>query len=154
MYQCTSHLFYSLVLPVNQFSSVSQCLSSSSISSQLYLCASRSRHPPSVRLLVDVLVRVSVHPPLGRLQRRFVQEPAVLLAASARLHEHDGALHDTDLITATTVAEVAVAAAEGDQEGAGAAGLAASAIHAGAAVSGPVQAQAPAAGVGEAHGLR
>lgn len=84
---------------------------------------------------------VSIHPAFGR-KRRLVQMPAVLAAAAARLDKHDGPLH----VPATR-------ALEGHEEGAGADGLAATAVHARAAVVGPVEADAAAAGVGEANGL-
>lgn len=91
--------------------------------------------------LVLELVGVPVEPLLWG-QRGLVQVVA-LVAALAGLDEHHG-----------SVEAPAVGAGEGHGGRAGAAGGAAAAVPAHAAVVGPVQAGAPAAGVGQAVRLR
>lgn len=89
-----------------------------------------------VNQLVNELVRVSVEPQL-RGHGRLV-EMVTLVAALARLDEHD-----------RSGEAFAVGAGEGDGGGARATRPAAAAVSAHSAVVGPVQASAPAAGVGQ-----
>jgi len=93
------------------------------------------RHP-----LVDELVSVPVEPPLRG--HGGLVEVVALVAALARLDEHDGAAE-----------ALVVRAGERHAGGARATRRAAAAVPAHAAVVGPVQAGAPAAGVGQAVGL-
>lgn len=91
--------------------------------------------------LVDELVCVSVEPSLRR--HGGLVEMVALVAALAGLDEHHG-----------PVEAFAVGAGEGDAGGACTTGRAAAAVPAHAAVVGPVQASAPAAGVGQAVWFR
>lgn len=86
-------------------------------------------------------MRVAVEPSLRR--QGGLVEVVALVAALARLDEHHG-----------PVEVFAVGAGEGHGGGACAAWPAAAAVPADAAVVGPVEASAPAAGVGEALRLR
>lgn len=95
----------------------------------------RSHSPQSVSELVDV-VGEAVEREGGLVGI------GTVVSALARLDHHD-----------VLVEGLAVLAAELDPDGSGLVGAAAAAVHAGAAVLGPVLLQAGAAGVGELHRL-